>query len=257
MMRKIIISVLLLSICTNLYGMSKQGHSKLWNDVFGISDYNSRQNIQSLWDTAQEVIDEYDEDYKELRKNFEWFTWGSYGHRLLFHWGFNADPKKYPPLVNQVKSCLKDNPDAKEQEDKFFAYLTRNIQAKRNRKLIASVEKVTGIPTSRAIATILYDVHLLGDYSTTNTSALPKISDIENDLILHGFSVLMGGEKTKRLAEIQSEFLSAVRVGRGRINSKRAELLLETVKKFLPQVLNERFKNALNRKGITITEMLQ
>ena len=50
--------------------MSKQGHSVLWNNVFGISDYNSRQNIQSLWDTAQEVIDEYDEDYKELRKNF-------------------------------------------------------------------------------------------------------------------------------------------------------------------------------------------
>ena len=252
-MKKILNFVIVFALIILTCGMSKQGHSVLWNNVFGISDYNSRQNIQSLWDTAQEVIDEYDEDYKELRKNFDWFTWGSYGHRLLFHWGFNANPKKYPPLVNQIKSCLKERKDAEEQENKFFAYLTRNIQAKRNRKLIASVERVTGIPASRAIATILYDVHLLGDYSTVNISALPKISDIENDLILHGFSVLMGGEKTKRLAEIQSEFLSAIRVGRGRINSKRAELLLETVKKFLPQILNERFKNTLQQKGIIIT----
>ena len=119
-----------------MYAMAKPEHSRLWNEALGITDRTSRESIQPLWDTAQEVIDSYTEDYRDLRKNFEWFTWGNYGHRLLFHWGFNTDPKRYPQLVRQVRTCLKDNPNLKEQEQKFFAYLTRNIQAKRKLRMI-------------------------------------------------------------------------------------------------------------------------
>lgn len=191
-------------------------------------------------------------------KNFLGLTGGNYGHRLLFHWGFNADPKRYSPLVKQVRSCLKDNPDAREHERKFFSYLTNNIQSRRNRKLINAVTSVTGIPTARgyanAIATIIYDVHLLGDYETVNTSALPKIDDIERDLTENGFSRLItGGDKSERLAEIDAELRESIRAGRGRVNSRRAILLTEAVKKYLPQILNERFKNTLSAKGIIIT----
>ena len=106
-----------------------------------------------------------------------------------------------------------------------------------------------------SLATIIYDVHILGDYSTTNTSALPPIGDIENDLVEHGFKRLItGGEKSQKLEQIEHEFDSAVRTGRGRINSKRAKLLLEAVKQFLPQVLNERFSDTLNKHGISIKE---
>ncbi len=239
------------------YAMAKPEHSRLWNETFGIVDNNSRRNIQRLWDTAQEVIDSYTEDYRDIRKNFDWFTWGSYGHRLLFHWGFNADPKRYSQLMRQVHTCLKNNKNAHEEEKKFFAYITKEIQSRRNRKLINAVITTTGIPSSRgyanALATIIYDVHLLGDYSTTNTSALPPIADIENDLIERGFKRLIsGGGNTKRLEEIEREFTSAVRLGRGRINSRRAQLLLEAIKKYLPQILNERFHDTLKTRGISI-----
>ena len=189
------------------FAKSGQEHIQLWNNVFGISDSSSRDNILPLWRTAQEVIDDIGNDYRDLRGNFSWFNWGNYGHRLLFHWGFNADPKQYAPLVKQVRSCLKGNENAQEQERKFFAYLTRNIQSRRNWKLINAVISVTGIPTARgyanAVATILYDVHLLGDYSTTNTAALPKIDDIERDLTENGFSRLIsGGDRSERLAKM-------------------------------------------------------
>ena len=218
-------------MCIHVYAMAKPEHSRLWNEAFGITDRTSRENIQRLWDTAQEVIDSYEVDYRDLRRNFEWFTWGSYGHRLLFHWGFNADPKQYPQLVRQVRKCLKDSPDAKTEEEKFFTYLTRNIQARKNRTLINAVISITGIPSARgyanAVATIIYDVHILGDYSTTNTSALPSIADIERDIIERGFKRLItGGEKSKMLEQIEQELNSAVRTGRGRINSRQAELLL-------------------------------
>ena len=76
---------------------------------------------------------------------------------------------------------------------------------------------------ANAIATIIYDVHLLVDYSMTNTSALPLIADIENDLIERGFKRLIRcGGNTKRFEEIEREFTSAVRLGRGRINSRGA-----------------------------------
>lgn len=189
---------------------SGQEHMQLWDNVFGISDSASRNNILPLWRTAQEVIDGIGNDYRDLRERFGWFTWGNYGHRLLFHWGFNADPEKHPPLVRQVRLGLKGNPNAREQERKFFAYLTRNIQSRRNRRLINAVTTVTGIPTSRgyanAIATIIYDVHLLGDYETVSTSALPKIDDIERDLLENGFTRLIsGGDKSERLAKIDGE----------------------------------------------------
>ena len=258
--KNFIVTTLLIFICTSAYGMAKPEHSKIWNEAFGITDKNSREKIQPLWNTAQDVIDGFKPDYKDkLQKNFDWFKWGDYGHRLLFHWGFNADPKRHDPLVRQVRLRLKDRQDAQEQEREFFRYLTREIQSERNRNLINSVIKTTGIPTARgyanAIATIVYDIHLLGDYSTTNTSALPSIGDIEKDLIDYGFKrLLTGGEKSEKLKRIEMEFDAAVKIGRGRTNRKRAENLREAVRIFLPQILNERFKNTLSEKGITITE---
>ena len=176
----------------------------------------------------------------------------------MFHWGFNADPKRYAPLVKQIRSYLKGRPDAKEQKRKFFEYLTRNIQSRRNRKLINAVISVTGIPTARgyanAVATILYDVHLLGDYSTTNTAALPKLDDIERDFMERGFQRLIaGGYKSERLTKINADLRASIRAGRGRANSARENLLTQAVKKYLPQILNERFKKTLAEKGITIT----
>ena len=246
-------------MCFDASAKSGQEHAQLWNDVFGITDTTSKHNIQKLWDVAQKVIDRPENDYRDLQRKFDWFTWGSYGHRLLFHWGFNADPKSYTPLVKQVRSCLKGRPDTREQEQKFFSYLTANVQSRRNRELINAVTSVTGIPTARgyanAVATILYDVHLLGDYSTTNTSALPKIDEIENDLMEKGFRRLIaGGDKSERLKKIEADLTASINAGRGRVNSVRAVLLTQAVKKYLPQILNERFKNTSAKKGITITE---
>ena len=245
--------VLLIFTCSDVFALGGDKHAELWNDVFGIHDSAAKEKIQPLWKASQEVIDGVGNDYRDLQARFNWFTWGSYGHRLLFHWGFNTNPKNFAPLVRQVRSCLKNHPDAKNQEREFFSYLTTSIQARRNRKLINAVTSLTGIPTARgyanAVATIIYDVHLLGDYMTVNTSALPKIDEIENDIVQNGLSKLIhGGDKSERLKKIDDELKASIRAGRGRINSVRAMLLTETVKKYLPQILSERFKNILSNK---------
>lgn len=51
------------------FAKSGQEHIQLWDNVFGISENVSRNNILPLWRTAQEVIDRYKEDYqKRARK---------------------------------------------------------------------------------------------------------------------------------------------------------------------------------------------
>lgn len=94
----------------------------------------------------------------------------------------------------------------------------------------------------------------MGDYSITNIAALPKIDDIERDIVESGFRRLIsGGDKSERLKAIEAELTASIRAGRGRVNSRRAMLLTEAVKKYLPQILNERFRKTLAEKGSTIT----
>lgn len=249
---------LVLFICVCAHAMPGTGHIKTWNEVFGITDPQSKQNVKKLWNTAQSVIDDYNQDYDILNKQFKWFKLDNISrHRLLFHWGFNANPATFEPLVRRVRECLNGRPDADTEGRKFFAALAR-IQGERNRRLINSVVDTLGVPTARgyanAIATIIHDVHILGDYSTKATSALPKISDIESDLTVGFSKLLTGGEKSKRLEYIRSEFNRAVARGRGRINSARAENLREAARECLPPILEERFGNTLREKGILIQQ---
>jgi hypothetical protein len=253
-------------------------HIEDWNRAFGISDATSEKAIEPLWDIMQKLIDrtknmneEKGSDYKRVKDSFDWFNWGSYGHRLFFHWGFNADLRQYAPLRVQLEKCLNDyaktqieegkhpaeiKEECKKQKEAFYKLLFK-IQGERNRLLINKLVAVTQIPTSRgyanAVASILYDVHLLGDYATKNPSALPDIKSLEYDLEDKGFKRLLLGGESEKLEEIRKELKSVINVGRGRTNKKRAELLVEVTARFLPEILEARFKNTLMEKGITIT----
>ncbi|MDR1907363.1 MAG: hypothetical protein LBQ43_00690 [Holosporales bacterium] len=236
---------------------------------------DSSNAIEPLWDVAQEIIDETKDDYHRIKKaGFEWFTWGRYGHRLLFHWGFNRNPAEHPQLKQQFEECLDEHikkelnrgelnseniENYRRKQEKKFWKILRDLQKERNKKLINAVVKTTGIPTTRgyagAVATIIYDAHLLGDYSTINTLALPKIGLIEQDLEKAGLGRLLDDDKDKseRFQKIQENLKKAIRVGRGNTDAKRAKRLNETIAEFLPEILEGRFKKTLSDKGITIT----
>jgi hypothetical protein len=141
--------------------------------------------------------------------------------------------------------------DYRRKQEKKFWNILKELQGERNKKLINAIVKTTGIPTTRgyagAIATIIHDAHLLGDYSTPNQSALPKIDLIVKDLEKAGFGRLLDGDKSERLQKIQENLQKAIR------GNKDAKRLNETIAEFLPEILEERFKNTLLDRGITIT----
>ena len=262
---------LALLLATAACGYPAREHIRDWNELFGACEDTTQKNLDPLWRTAQDVLDQWKDVYTPcIKEECPWFTWGSYGHRLLFHWGFNGDPKKYEPLQKQIKIALEKDIAAKnlkgeelkryrEREQKKLNQLLIRLQAERNRKLITKVTDVMGIPRTRgyagAVATIIHDVHLLGDYETPLISALPSPDAIERDLIDHGFQrLLRGGDRTERLQKIDADLKEALKNGRGRTYRKRAELLLEKLKYCIPQILNERFKETLKARGITLVE---
>ena len=74
-------------------------------------------------------------------------------------------------------------------------------------------------------------------------------------MIDHGFQrLLRGGDRTERLQKIDADLKEAPKNGRGHTYRKWAELLLDKLKYCIPQILNERFKEKLKAKGITLVE---
>lgn len=267
------ILIIVLFVCfapKHAWSKDKTGHVKDWEAVLGLKEKNEegKANLDDLWKTTQNLIDKTSDVYQsEVKSRFKWFSFGTETHRILFHWGFNNDPKHHEPLEKHVRRRLRahfDDATSKghllpddfiRTETQAFYEKMKELQGKRNKQLIQKVTEVTGIPTSRgyanAVATIIYDVHMISDYTTTNISALPSIGRLEHDLLVNGFGRLL---KTKdgieRLDQIERGIKQAVNVGRGRTNRVRAELLLETTAQYLPEILDQKFKHTLDKKGI-------
>ena len=268
-MRKFLIIILIiLAVCSGNHAEAKdgKGHIRDWEQVFSIAalDENGRKNLEELWNFSQKIID--DPDYNALKSRFEWLSFNAGEHRFLFHWGFNTNPERFRPLqkfidkrldayVNKVNMPPKEAEIFKKSQYKeFFNYITKKIQPDRNRRLINTIIKTTGIPRTRdyagAVATIIHDVHLLGDYSTSATDALPDINDIQRDLLDNGFARLLAGSGAKvTLSDIRSAF----RAAQNNINSRRAERLIQETGRFLTEILNNNFgSDVLKRKGIFV-----
>lgn len=108
--------------------------------------------------------------YHTLQDDFG-FSWGEYGHRLMFHWGFERQTDLNSlSLEEALKQSLKT-----EMSKKAFRTLKRqlidtiyNIQDDRMGKMREAVSVFFNLENlkdvSRGIAAILYYVHLLGDH---------------------------------------------------------------------------------------------
>lgn len=105
-------------------------------------------------------------------------------HRAFFHWGY----QRYP----WSDEILKHLPDSIKNDsiklDTFKKALVFE-QKRRNRITNAETEKILGFGTSgrqaryaNAFITIIYDVHILGDYETTSIDGLAAVSAIVAEL---------------------------------------------------------------------------
>lgn len=174
------------------YAHDTKVHNEEIFRVFGIGPQD--QEIRARLDrTLQVFADQIDHNYAVLYAKVKQavlphqFSWGRYTHRIFFHWGFNGDPRKSAALQECFRKATNDSSII---ERGFQVIITE--QAIRNLRMQAAVARLGASPThQKALAAIIYDIHIIGDYiegSTDAQRALPPIEDVVEDIIKHGIN---------------------------------------------------------------------
>jgi hypothetical protein len=220
------------------------GHKTDWLECLGVVKPPEKfiENLKTFSDQIDEV--------KDIRRKLK----EEYGltlptHRFLFHWGFNNNPENNQAInkeINKIKIKL-----STEKKEALFNYL-KVQQKKRNKKMITQVEASTlPPPLSKALTTVLYNVHILGDFSSTQLIQIQFMLDIQGinrDIKINGIE-RMHFDKTE-----EKEFKAALdkAVSYGGSDKDKATNIIETIKCMLPELLYKHYRNTLEKNGIHI-----
>lgn len=146
--------------------------------------------------------------YDYLRENFNFHC----KHRLLFHWGFNAKPWNEWLDKKVGKTSWGDNADSVAMFKQ--AFITE--QARRNRIANTATEELFGFAAggteaawANGIISVVYDVHLLGDYVLDDNSDFDGVtppSKVAGDIIgaLHRIDAVEAKPLIKQLSALTS-----------------------------------------------------
>lgn len=147
---------------------SPYGHSRDMADVLGIdtsSPTPQTAKLQKLVSVFAKEIDDMEGSRKLLQAMKTLapsFTWTDFTHRLFFHWGFHTNPRNSRALKQQISEAAQK--DSISEEDLWRPIIQE--QGGRNTRMMDAVREF-GIQRRehiQAVAAILYDVHILGDY---------------------------------------------------------------------------------------------
>lgn len=216
-------------------------------DMYGVLPFKRSPEITNWLEFVHTTIDfPYNKYFDGLRDApHQNFSWGKYGHRIFFHWGFNAAPWSVQ-LQEQSDKCGW----SPKTTEAFKAKLVAE-QSKRNRAILETTAALFHFKLSgqergyaNALASIVSDVHLLGDYTTENIAPLPNLQYVINDLKTALFERLQGGTEAKNINK-QIDYTE-----KQYPDSKvRAQAVLDILKAQLPTFLlkcnNGYFKNHL------------
>lgn len=195
------ISILLCCVFTlQLHARSYPGHKKDFEKFFqGMSG----ENLEYVYKTISSGIDSREfrpiPNSKELGFSFvkmfkqEFGSLPSGNHRLIGHWGFSG---AIPFNKEPYKTALAPYP-----KEKVIKLWQNFVQEEIRRTM-----EHTGLPKRQAqgLVGVIYDIHLLGDYSTKYTDPLPPPKYVEKDLSKN-LSRLLGNNDSLR-REIKAEF---------------------------------------------------
>lgn len=124
--------------------------------------------------------------YQYLTSRFD-FKLSFGNHRILFHWGYNANPWN-----KELEQYVIQN-NWSEEKIRLFKDAIRAEQKRRNTIANSEAEKVFGFSNAgkeagwaNGILAIVYDIHLLGDYvpeDNRNFRGVTEPSEVAKDII--------------------------------------------------------------------------
>lgn len=239
------------------YAAAKSGaaHKADMLRVIGIPS-DAPQKVKGKWNRiADEFAKEIDSDYNPLLRSVQSiapaFTWGRYSHRLFFHWGFNDLPGSYTEyadaasrsaLVERIEIALAEMPEQMRTTCSGMIWsVIKAEQARRNRRMMACIPAHDRM-TRNAIASILYDTHLLGDYiegDYTTKRALYPLNSVIKD-IRQTLKRLKDENRCSNNTLIEaalSELHTLSLRGRSCIDHIAAGEILQFLEKYMPQII--------------------
>jgi hypothetical protein len=165
-------------------------------DAYSVLPFKECEKISDWLEAVHKTIDvPYNAYFKGLRDApHQKFSWGKYGHRIFFHWGFNGRPWS-PQLEEKVLECHWDAATT----DAFKQKLV-DEQARRNRFVMEITSETLQLGMSGVLreytngfASLVYDTHLLGDYSTKMKAPLQDLNGVIDDIKSALYRKLKGG----------------------------------------------------------------
>lgn len=223
-------------------------------DAYSIIPFEHCTRITDWFETIHKTIDfPYNKYFDGLRNPpHQNFSWGSYGHRLFFHWGFNGNPWN-----SKVQECV-DKCHWDTQTITLFKKKLTDEQARRNRLVLENTSQVLHLGMSgqlraytNGFASLVYDVHILGDYTTTRHAPLQELNGVIDDIKSALFSKLQGGEQAKRINKTLDQYKI-----RYSDKSQRAQKVLELLQTEVPRLIlsanNGYFKKHFQANGISL-----
>jgi hypothetical protein len=169
------------------------GHEE---DAYSVLPFKESDKISDWLEAIHKTIDvPYNSYFKGLRDApHQKFSWGKYGHRIFFHWGFNGKPWS-PQIEEKVLECHWDIATTESFKRKLV-----EEQARRNRLVMERTSETLKLGMSGVLreytngfASLVYDTHLLGDYSTTQKAPLQDLNAVIDDIKSALFRKLKGG----------------------------------------------------------------
>lgn len=210
----------------------KTGHEA---DAYSVFPFERSKAISDWFEAVHKTIDyPYNAYFKGLRDApHQNFSWGSYGHRMFFHWGFNGRPWT-PQIQERINLC---NWDSKTID--LFQKKLIDEQARRNKIIMTATSEALHLGMSgqlreysNGFASILYDTHLLGDYTTTRIEPLLDLNAVIDDIKTALYRKLKGGDDALRINKILEN--SKKQYADPRI---RAAKVLQIVQKEVPSMI--------------------
>lgn len=172
--------------------------------VLGVD--RTRSHYQALQSLAETVTNTADKDWDKLLTELNSdihaghldygernFSLGPSGHRLFYHWGFNAKPENQPLLREQVSQAVEkqhlmietrlcqgeDITLAFITEDNLWQVINQAWEERRARAIEKARELVKSPQQAEALALIMFDVHILGDYDPVDNKIIEPLAKPE------------------------------------------------------------------------------
>ena len=235
-----------LAVLSPVLASAKDGaeHCKDMVDVLGIPQDKTSAAYRHANEVAKTITAMIDREYSQLLASIRSvapnFSLGPSRHRIFFHWGFNENPQHGEDLARQINDATADESVRMKIWDMIKAE-----QGRRNRIMMEKVSEEFNCNSGlmiihseqNAIASIMYNAHILGDYevsASSQTRGMVSINAIIADT-LRSVCQRLKDPDMRIVLEFKQRMNAIKSMPEG--SSIKARKTLESMKTYVPKIL--------------------